>query len=171
MDFFHHTLFLLLFSCKVVSDSLWPHGLQWTRLLCSSLSPRACSSSCPLSWWCYPTILSSVAPVSSCTQSFPELAIRIFSSESVLLIRWPKYWNFSISSSNESLGLISFRIYLIFLLTKGLSRVIFSTTIWKHQFFSAQSSLWSNSHLYATTGKGHSFDYMDPCWQSDVSAF
>ena len=85
--------------------------------------------------------------------TFPELAIRIFSSESVLLIRWPKYWSFSISPSNESLGLILFRIYLISLLTKGLSRVIFSTTVWKHQFFSAQSSLWSNSHLYATTGR------------------
>ena len=166
MDFFHHTLFLLLFSCKVVSDSLWSHGLQWTRLLCSSLSPRACSSSCPLSWWCYPTILSSVAPFSSCTQSFPELAIRIFSSESVLLIRWPKYWNFSISSSNESLGLISFRIYLIFLLTKGLSRVIFSTTIWKHQFFSAQPSLWSTSHIHIWL-----LEKLHLCQESDVSAF
>ena len=57
---------LLLFS-----DSLWPHGLQHTRLPCSSLSPRVCSNSCSLSWWCYPTISSSVAPFSCCLQSFP----------------------------------------------------------------------------------------------------
>ena len=62
---------LLLFSHSVVSDSLWPHGLQHTRLLCLSPSPGACSNSCPLSQWCHPTILSSVIPVSSCLLSFP----------------------------------------------------------------------------------------------------
>ena len=64
-------MLLLLFSCEVMSDSLWPHRLQHTRLLCSSLSLRACSNSCPLSRWCYPTISSSVIPFSSCLQSFP----------------------------------------------------------------------------------------------------
>ena len=59
------------FSRSVVSDSLWPHGLQHARLLCSSPSPRVCSNSCPLGQWCHPTISSSVAPVSSCPQSFP----------------------------------------------------------------------------------------------------
>ena len=62
---------LLLFSCSVISDSLRPHGLQHTRLPCPSPSPGACSNSCPLSWWCHPTILSSVVPFYSCLQSFP----------------------------------------------------------------------------------------------------
>ena len=61
---------------------------------------------------------------------------------------------------------------LISLQSKGLSRVFFSTTIWKHQFFGIQSSLWSNSHIHTQlTGKNHSFDYMDPCRQSNGSAF
>ena len=57
------------FSCSVMSDSLQPHGLQHARLPCPSPNPRACSNSCPSSWWCYPTILSSVVPFSSCLQS------------------------------------------------------------------------------------------------------
>ena len=62
---------LLLFSCSVMSNSLRPHGLHHTRLPCPSLSPRVCSNSCPLSWWCHPTISSSVVPFSSCLQYFP----------------------------------------------------------------------------------------------------
>jgi len=62
---------LLLQSRSVMSDSLWPHGLQHTRLPCPSPSPRACSNSCPLSQWCHPPISSSVVPFSSCLQSFP----------------------------------------------------------------------------------------------------
>ena len=54
-----------------MSDSWWFHGLQHARLLCPSLSPGVCSNSCPLSWWCHPTISSSVAPFSSCPWSFP----------------------------------------------------------------------------------------------------
>ena len=61
----------LQFSCSVVSDSLWPHGLQHTRLPCTSPTPRACSNSCPSSRWCHPTISSSVIPFSSCLQYFP----------------------------------------------------------------------------------------------------
>ena len=61
---------LLLFSCSVVSNSLWPHGLQQARLPCPSPSLRACSNSCPLSPWCHPTISSSVVPFSSCLLSF-----------------------------------------------------------------------------------------------------
>ena len=79
---------------------------------------------------------------------FPS--IRVFSNESVLHIRWPKYWSFSfsISPSNEYLGLISFRMTgWISLQSKGLSRVFSNTTILKHQFFSPQASLWSNSHI------------------------
>ena len=59
------------FSHSVMSDSLWPHGLQPTRLPCPSPTPRVCSNSCPLSRWCHPTISSSVIPFSSCPQSFP----------------------------------------------------------------------------------------------------
>ena len=58
------------FSCSVMSDSLWPHGLQHTRLPCPSPTPGACSNSCPLSWWWHPTISFSVVPFSSCLQSF-----------------------------------------------------------------------------------------------------
>ena len=87
---------------------------------------------------------------------FPS--IRVFSNESALCIRWPKYWSFSfnISPSNEYPGLISFRMAgWISLQSKGLSRVFSNTTIQKHQFFGAQLSLQSNSHiyLYMTTGK------------------
>ena len=59
------------FSYSVVSDSWWPHGLQHTRPPCPSPSPRACSNSCPSSWWHHPTISSSLVPVSSLLQSFP----------------------------------------------------------------------------------------------------
>ena len=107
-----HNLFplssALLFGCQVVSDSLWPHGLQHTRLLCPLLPLRVCSNSCPLSWWCYLIISSSATPFSFCLQSFP--ASRSF----------PMTWLFAlgdqntgasasaISPSNEYSGLISF---------------------------------------------------------------
>ena len=75
---------------------------------------------------------------------FPS--IRVFSNESVLHIRWAKYWsfNFSISPSSEYSGLISFRVGLS---SKGLSRVFSNTTVQKHQFFGAQPSLWSHAHI------------------------
>ena len=87
------------------SSTLWLHGLQHARLPCPSPAPRVYSNSCPLSRWCHPTISSSVVPLSSCLQSFPA-------NESVLHIRWPKYWSFSfsISPSNEYSGLISSRM-------------------------------------------------------------
>ena len=75
-----------LFSHSVISVSLWPHGLQHTRLPCSSLSPGVCSTSCPLSRWCHPTISSSIIPFSSCPQSFPG----------------SKHWFFT--SSGQSIG-------------------------------------------------------------------
>src|SRR5574337_362408 len=90
---------------------------------------------------------------------FPSM--RVFSNESVLHIRWPEYWSFSfsISPSNEYSGLISFRMdWLDLLKSKGHSRVFSNTTVQKHQFFSAQLSLWFNSHPYIATGKNHSFD-------------
>ena len=102
-------LWLLLFSCSVMSNSLQPHGLQHARLPSPSPSPRACSNSCPLSQWCHPTISSSVVPFSSCLQSFPISGSSLMSA---LWFRWPKYWSFSfsISPSNEYSRLISFRI-------------------------------------------------------------
>ena len=78
------------FSRLVVSDSLWPHGLQHVRLPCPSPIPGACSNSCPLSWWCHLTISSNVIPFSSCLQSFPA-------SES-----FPGSWLFT--SHGQSIG-------------------------------------------------------------------
>ena len=95
-------------SHSVVSDSLWPHGLQHARRPCPTPSSGAYTNSCPLSWWCHPTI-SSCHPLLLLPSLFPS--IRLFSNESVLHIRWPKYWSFSfsISPSNEYSGLVSFR--------------------------------------------------------------
>ena len=93
-----------------MSDSSQPHGLQYDRLPCTSPTPGACSNSCPSSRWCHPTISFSIIPFPSRLQSFPS--IRVFSTESILCIRWPKYWSFSfsISPSNEYSGLISSRM-------------------------------------------------------------
>ena len=78
---------------------------------------------------------------------FPR--IRVFSKESTLHIRWPKYWSFSIIPSNEHPGLISFRMdWLDLLQSKGLSRVFSNTTVQKHQFFGTQPSSQSNSHIH-----------------------
>ena len=92
-----------------MSDSLWAHGLQHTRLPCPSPSPEASSNSCPLSWWCHPTISSSGTPYSSCLLSS---SIRVFSNKSIPRIRWPKYWSFSIRirPSNEYSGLTCSKI-------------------------------------------------------------
>ena len=97
-------------SHSVVSDPLWPHGLQHSRPPCPSPSPGARSNSCLSSQWCHPTIPSSVVPFSSCVWSFP--ASGFFPSESVLCIRWPKCWSFSFSISpcNEYSGLIFFKM-------------------------------------------------------------
>ena len=79
---------------------------------------------------------------------FPSL--RVFSNESALHIRWPKYWSFSfnITPSNENPGMISFRMDWLILQSKGISRIFSNTTVQDHQFFSAQLSLWSNSHIH-----------------------
>ena len=123
----------------------------WTAALQTSLSytiSRVCSDSCSLSQWCYLTI-ASFAALFFCLQSFP--AVGVFSNESALCITWPKYWSFSfsISPSNEYSGLIPLGLIgLISLLSKGLLRVFSNTTAQKHQFFSIQPSLWSNSHIH-----------------------
>ena len=124
------------FSRSVGSDSLWPHGLQHTRLPCPPPTPGAYSNSCPLSQWCHPTILSSVGPFSSCLQSFPASAcfpmsqfftsgIGASSSASVLPVSIQGWF---------PLGLTGW----ISLQSRGLSRVFSNTTVQKHQFFNAQ---------------------------------
>ena len=126
-----------------MSDSLLT---LWTVAHQASLSitnSRACSNSCPSSWCWHSANSSSVAPFSSCLQSFPASG-SFLKQESVLCIRWPKYWsfNFSISPSSDYSGLISFRIDRFDLLAvQGLSRVFFNTTVQKHQLFGAQLSL------------------------------
>ena len=125
-----------------------------------------CSNSCPLSQWCYPTISSSVIPISSCLQFFPS--IRVFSSELALCIRWSNI------GALLSASVLPMNIQGWFPLglteSKGLSKVFSSITVWKHQFFGTQPSLWSNSHIHTWLLANHSFDYIDLCWQSDVSA-
>ena len=133
------------FSRSVVSDSLRPHGLQHSRPPCPSPTPGVYSNLCPLSWWCHPTIPSSVIPFSSHLQSFPATgsfqtsqlfvlggqSIGVSASTSVLPMNtqdwFPLGWT--------PLGWISLQ-------SKGLSRV-FNTTVQKHQFFGPQPSLWS----------------------------
>ena len=149
------------FSHSVGSNSLWLHGLQHARPTCLSLTPGTYSNSCPSSWWCHPTNSSSVIPFSSCLQSSP--ASGFFSNKSVLLIRWPKYWSFSftwhfsfsISPSDEYLGLMSFRIDWFELFTvQGTLKSLLQhhsskASILRHSaFFIVQLS-----HPYITTGK------------------
>ena len=137
-----------IFHLFLWSLNLWTHGLQHTRIPCPSPSPRVCSNSCPLSWWCHSTISSSGAPFTSCPQSFPTSGS--FSMHQ-LHIRWPKYWSFSfsISPSNEYSGLISFRIdWFDFLVVQGTLKSLSNSTVEKHAFFGAQPSLWSNSHIH-----------------------
>ena len=81
------------FSHSVVSDSLWPHELQKARPAYPSPTPRVHPNPCPLSRWCHPTMSSSVVPFSPLPSICPS--IRVFSNESALCIRWPKYWSFS----------------------------------------------------------------------------
>ena len=105
--------------------------------------------------------IESVMPSNHLILCYPLLfppsifpSIRVFSNESVLCIRWPKYWSFSFSPSNEYSGLISLGLTgLISLQSKGLSRVFSNTTVQKHQFFGNQLSLVQLSHPYMTTGK------------------
>ena len=129
-----------------MSDSLQLHESQHTRPPCPSPTPRVHSDSRPSSQWCHPAISSSVSPFSSCPQSFP--ASRSF----------PVSWRFSLGGQSIGalasvlpmiiqdwfpLGLTS----LISSLSKSLSRIFYSTAIWKYQFFGVQPALWSNSHI------------------------
>ena len=130
------------FSCSVVFNSLWPHGLQYVRLPCPSPTPETCSNSCPSSRWCHPTISSSVVPFSSRLQYFPASgsvpvnqffasggqSIGVSASASVLPMNIQDWF---------SLGLTG----LMPLQSKGLSRVFSNATVQKHQFFVAHLSL------------------------------
>ena len=136
-------------SCSVVSNSLRPHGLQHAGPPCPTPTPGAYSNSCPLSRCCHPTISSSVIPFSSCLQSFlasgsfqmTQLfasggqSIRVSASASVLPMNTQDWFPLSWT------GWISLQ-------SKGLSRVFSNTTVQKHQFFGAQLSSQSNSHLH-----------------------
>ena len=135
------------FSCSVVSDSLWPYGLQHARPPCPSPTPRAYS--CPLSWWCHPTILilsqplllPSVVPrirlffLMSQFSASGGQSIGVSASASVLPMNIQDWFPLGLT------GLTS-------LLSKGLSRVFSNTTVQNHQFFGAQLCLWSNSHIH-----------------------
>ena len=159
------------FTCSVVSNSLQSHGLQHSRPPCPSPTPGVCSSSCPSSQWCPPTI-SICHPLLLLPSIFPS--IRVFSMS----------WLFALGSqsirASASASVLPMNIQgwfplgltvLISLQSKGLLRVFSSTTTQKHQFFSAQPSLWFNSHIRRWLLENHSFYDMDLCQQSDVSAF
>ena len=153
-DTFDHLVSSVQFSSSVVSNSLQPHGPQHTKSPCPSPTPGACSNSCPLSVMpsnhlilCHPLLLPP--------SIFPS--IRVFSSESVLHIRWPKYWgfSFSISPSNEYSGLISLRMgWLDLLAVQGTLKSLV-------QHCSSEASILQHStlfmvqlsHPYMTTGK------------------
>ena len=162
---------------------VWLFATPWIAACQASLSSPTpnYSNSCPLSQWCHPTISSSVFPLLP-SSIFPS--IRVFSSESDLRIRWPKYWSFSfnISPSNEHPGLVSFRMdWLDLLAVQGtlktslevspLSTPLFKTTVQKHQFFSAQLSLQSNSHNHTWLLEKPQLWLDRSCWLSNVSAF
>ena len=138
----------ILFRRSVMSNSLWPHESQHARPPCPSPTPGVYSNSCLSSWWCHPAILSSVVPFSSCPQSFPALgsfpvsqfftwggqSIGVSASTSVLPM------------NNQGWSPLGWTGW-IFLQSKGLSRVFSNTTVQKHQFFGAQFSSPSNSHI------------------------
>ena len=131
-----------------MSDSLRSHELQHTRIPCPSLSPWVCSDSCALSQWCHPTISFSVVPFFFCLQpfpasgSFPMSQVFTSGSQSIGASALASFLPMNIQSwSLELTGLISLQ-------SKGLSRVFSNTTVQKHQFFSTQISLGSNSHIH-----------------------
>ena len=137
------------FSHSVIPDSLLPHGLQHTRPPCPSPAPRVHPNPCPVTQWCHPTISSSVVPFSSCPRSSPASGSFQMSQ--------------SFASGGQSIGVLASASVLpmniqdwfplgwtgwISLQSKGLSRVFSNTTVQKHQFFGAQPSSQSNSHIH-----------------------
>ena len=159
-----------------MSAILWSHRLQYGRLSFSSLSPRVCSNSCPLSQWWHPTISSSVIPVSSCPQCFPASwsfpVSWLFASSGQSIGASTSMYNEYYLSINEYSGLISFRIdWFDLLAVQGTLKSLSNTIVRKHQFFSTQPSLSSKSLICTWLLENHSFDYAYLCWQIDVSAF
>ena len=155
-------------------NSSQSHGMQHVSPPCPPPSPRACSNSCPLSQWCHPTISSMPSPscpvftLSHHQGLFPRSQIFTLGVQNIWVSASPSVLPMNIQDWFP-LGLTC----LISLQSKGLSRVFSNIIVWKHQFFSTQPFLWSNSHIYMTTGEtialtmsNHSFDL---CWQSDVS--
>ena len=154
----------LLFSHPVMSDSLWPSGLQHARPPCASPSPEVCPSSCPLHWWCHPAISSPDALFSFCPQSFPASGT------------FPISWLFTSDDQNTGTsasasvlqasyqGWSPLRLTgLISLLSKGLSGVFSSTTVQRHQSFGALPSLQSVIARKTIV--------LSICWQNNVSGF
>ena len=143
------SLFSVQFSRSVMSDSLWPHELQHDRPPCPSPTPRIHSNSRPSSRWCHPAISSFIVPFSSCPQSlpasesFPMSQLFAWGGQSTgvsaLASFLPK--NIQGCSPLEWIDWISLQF-------KGLSRVFSKTTVQKHQFFSAQLSSQSKSHIH-----------------------
>ena len=137
------------FSCSVMSGSLQPHESQHARPPCPSPTSGVHSNSCPSSQWCHPAISASVVPFSSCPQSLPASGSfpmsQLFSwdgqSIGVSALASVLTMNTQDRSSLEWTGWISLQ-------SKGLSRVFSNTTVQKHQFFGAQPSSRSNSHIH-----------------------
>ena len=148
------------FSHSVVSNSLWPHEPQHARLLYPSPTPRVHSNSCPSSWWCHPTISSSVIPFSYCPQSLP--ASESFPMSQPFRMRWPKYWrfSFSISPSNEHPGLISFRMdWLDLLAVQGSLKSLLQHHSSKASILQCSAVfIIQLSHPYMNHWKNHSLD-------------
>ena len=137
------------FSLSVVCNSLWPHGLQHARLPCLITNSRSLLKLMSIELVMASSHHILCPPLLLPPSIFPS--IRAFSDESVLLIRWPKYWSFSfnISPSNEYSGLISFRMdWLDLLAVQGTLKSLLHTTVQKHQFFGTQLSSYSNSHIH-----------------------
>ena len=137
------------FSLSVVSDSLRPHESQHARPPCPSPTPGVYSNSCPSSRWCHPTISSSVVPFSSCPQSlpasesFPMTQLFTWGGQSIGVSALASVLSMNTQdwSPSEWTGWISLQ-------SKRLSRVFSNTTVQKHQFFGAQLSSQSNSHIH-----------------------
>ena len=131
-----------------MSDSLRPHGLQHAGASLSITNSQSLLELMSIESVMLSNHLGLCCPLLLLTSIFPS--IRIFSNESVLLIRWPKYCSFSfnISPSNEYSGLISFRIDWFDLLVQGTPKSLLKTTIQKHLFFGTQRSFWSNSYIH-----------------------
>ena len=143
------TVHSVQFSRSVVSVSLWPHDSQHTRPPCPSPTPRVHLNSCPLSQWCHPAISCSVIPFCSCLQSFPTSG----SFQMSQLFTWGGQ-SIGVSASTSVLPMNTQDwspfgwIGWMSLQSKGLSRVFSNTTVQKHQFFGAQPSSRSNSHIH-----------------------